>query len=558
MVTATLERPATARSTAHHHAPRLHNPWFAPSEEGVTLHRYFDEQFVPRFIQEAMAQRLGATRAQAWYSADRFGHQDLPTLRLPMHQTFYVACCEVSCEFHAAAAHALPAFDPQRILNAGFVVRRRTSTGEVQRWMLREGQPLGWQGGSIAAQDPDDYRRYLKLKLVAAQYPEPSYSGEETHPLHALSVRSRPTETGSRQHTLLWGYVPLGGSYRNESAAPPSAAAVQALAQEVHWPFGLRDSRAWQPQDHRPALRGMAGLALYELLDLLLLRHRVFDSSDDDNSALRATLADIHFYPSLTPRPPHAFNPYDAPPAATRGESLLSWIDSSRDALLAWLSQISSGQASVGALPLPRQTGVDGAGAPLSSARGDDLYLTAAQAQTLRAQLLARGSRAMATADTGLAMPRYGPGSDERYFIVPFLRWRDECGCEQISWGAQHSIDFRVVSPFDPQASRPRAILLPGLDDLKRGAAKGVTLVAPKSLATLLRKIKPDMDLGTGGPGNPSGLCWNFSLSIPVVTIVAFILLMIVINLLNLIFFWLPWAFLALPRWCGKALSEER
>ena len=36
----------------------------------------------------------------------------------------------------------------------------------------------------------------------------------------------------------------------------------------------------------------------------------------------------------------------------------------------------------------------------------------------------------------------------------------------------------------------------------------------------------------------------------------AMVLLMVILQLLNLVFFWLPWAFLALPRLCIKALKE--
>jgi hypothetical protein len=540
-----------------HHTPRLHGPWFAGNGEGVTLHRYFDDQFVPRFLQDAIAHRLSATRSQDWFTSDRFGRTDVTTLRLPLHQTFYIASCEVSCEFFAAAGRSLPAFDPRRILSSGFVVRRRTAGGDIQRWMVRDGVALGWQGGAIGAQDPDEYRRLRKLALLPAQFPEPGYSGEEFHPMHALQVPGRPAEAGGRPHTLLWGYLPLGGSFRASGPVAPGAQARQALAQELGWPFGLRDTRDWQTQDNRPAFHGLAGGALYALLDSLVLRHRVYDASDPANSALRSTLASIHFYPALIEQLDVAFDPYAVPPAQTSADSLLEWIENSRDALFIWLSRISSGQASVATLALPRQTDTNTAAEPVFVARDDDLYLSADQARTLREQLVERGAQAMATAEQGLAMPRYGQGADDRYFIVPFLRWRDDCGCEEITWGAQHSIDFRVASPFDPQAARPRAIILPGLADLKRGSAQGVTLMAPKSLADLLRKIKPDMDVGSGGPGNPAGLCWSFSLSIPVITIVAFVLIMIVINLLNLIFFWLPWAILAIPRWCGMTPGEE-
>lgn len=534
------------------HTPRLHHPWFAGSDEGVTLHRYFDDQFVPRFVQEAMSGRLTATRAQDWYNRDRFGRRDLPTLRLPMHQTFYIACCEVSCD----TPH-LPAFDPRRIDSAGFVVRRRNAGGEVQRWMLHEGQALGWRSGVISDQEPDDYRRFVNRKLLTPQYPEPGYSGEETYPLHPLLVRGNKQTGNSRSSTLLWGYISLGGNYRATSnAVQVSMEAAQALAGELRWPFGERLPHPWRKEDNRPAFQGYATEALYNLLDVLLLRYRVFDQQDADNTPLRAQLAAIHFHPRLVSHYPQPFDPYAPPPTATMGESLLHWIESSRDALLEWLSNIAIGKTNVSNSPLPRQIGVSVDGSPVISTRNDDLYLTEQQAAALRDALLLRGGRAMVTMENDVAMPRFGQSDDDRFFIVPFVRWQDECGCEQIQWGQQTSIDFRVVSPFDPEAQRPRAVILPGLDDIKRGAAKGVTLMAPKSLANLLRKIKPDMDMGAGGPGNPAGLCWNFSLSIPVITICAFILLMIVMNLLNIIFRWLPWAFLALPRLCGKLLKE--
>ena len=540
----------------HHavvHTPLLHHPWFAGSDEGVTLHRYFDDQFVQRFVQEAMSGRLIASRAQGWYNSDRFGRQDLPTLRLPMHQTFYTVCCEVGCN-----TPGQPAYDPKRISSAGFVIRRRNTTGEMQRWMLHEGQALGWQNGAIPNQEPDDYRRFLNHKLLQPQYPEPGYSGEESYPLHPLLVRSKqPNNNSSRSHTLLWGYLPLGGSYRiSNNATQPPAEATNALRQELSWPFGERNPHNWVKEDNRPAFQGVATTALYELLELLLVRYRAFDATDEDNDQLRNQLAEVYFYPHLTPHYPQAFDPYAAPLAATKGESLLTWITASRDPLLEWLSNITIAKTTLANSPLPSSTLNSDGSVASTTLRNDDLYITEQQAQRLRDTLLLRGGRAMLAMEEGLAMPRFGQGDDDTFFVVPFVRWQDECGCEQVHWGQQGSIDFRVVSPFDPEAQRPRAVILPGLNDIKRGAAKGVTLVVPKSVAELLRKIKPDMKMEQGDPRNPTGLCWNFSLSIPVITICAFVLLMIVMNLLNLIFRWLPWAFLALPRLCGKLLKE--
>ena len=48
-------------------------------------------------------------------------------------------------------------------------------------------------------------------------------------------------------------------------------------------------------------------------------------------------------------------------------------------------------------------------------------------------------------------------------------------------------------------------IVLPALSDLKLGGPRGLTFVAPKSLADKIMKLKFDMDLKTDGPGNPGG-----------------------------------------------------
>jgi hypothetical protein len=289
------------------------------------------------------------------------------------------------------------------------------------------------------------------------------------------------------------------------------------------------------------------------------MRYRIFDRDDPENDPLRRLLAEISFYPKIVPLLRSVpFDAYAEPPADSRGESLLSWIEGSRDALLQWLGAITAGTVDTGSALLPRQTGTGEDGAPVATSRDDDLYITEQQAEALRGALVRRGGRTMVQMEEGLAMPRFGQGDDDLFFIVPFVRWTDPCGCERIRWGARTSVPFRVTSPFDPEAQRPHAVILPGLADLRRGSARGVTLLAPKSLADLLRRIKPTMAAGKGGPDNRAGLCWSFSFSIPAITICAMIMLMIMVNVLNIFFFWLPWALIALPRLCGKLAHEDK
>lgn len=547
MVNTTTERPPAVRAG---HLPKPHAPWFTGEREGTTLHRYLDDQFVQRFVQEAQSGRLSGTRDQGWYQSDRVGRfKDYPLLRLPMHRAFYIACCEVSCD-----TFGLPAYDPAKVRSAGHVVRRGLPGAQAERWLLHEGEANGWQvaGSEAADAEPDEYRRYIQRGLLRPRFPEPPYSGEETYPMHTLTTHSRGGEGRTRRRTLLWGYVPLGGNYRVRGEVPIPAATEAALAQELAWPFGARDARAWRREDSRPVLYGFAGQAFYELVGVLM-RYRVTDAGDADNEALRSLLGQIRFHGAPLARPLQPYDRYGEPNWSERGNSVLEWLERSEEAVVDWLAAIATGRASLAASPLPYQGIADGV--RFTTPIVIDLYLSEEQATLLRQLVTARGRRAMARNDDGLAVPRFAQGEDDIFHVVPFVRWQDECGCERIAWGSP-SLPFRVSSPLDPDFQRPQAIILPRLDDLRRGAARGVALLAPKSLADKLLKISPEMPPGDGGPGNRCGLCWMISLSIPVVTICAMIILMILINLLNLFLGWLPWAIMALPRLCGKLLKE--
>jgi len=545
------------------HNPVLHAPWFADPADGTTLHRYLDEQFVQRFLQEAQSGRLQRNADQAWRGEDRFGgRRDHPTLRLPVHRAFYIACCEVSCD-----APGLPALDPARILSAGLVVRRGHTPAQAMRWMVQEGVPLGWWGGRLPEHDPSDYRRLRQHDLLPERHPEPAYGGEETAPMHPLHLRVSGPHGASRTRTLLWGYVPLGGQVRVEGPPPAGASGQPDYGKELPWPFGSANGEPSWRQGHGYQVRaGTPEPAFRPLLATLLGRYRVQDAADPANAGLRALLGNIRFHasplrlrrggttPTHTPIQPAdlaapgdpVLNPAD------RQESLLEYLDRRAEQVLEWLSWHDRGV--VRALPA-----LEGVAAPDTEAVLGrltwSLYLTEAQARQLRDLLETRARQALVASDNGTAVPRFGQDDDDVFFVQPFLRYRDEKGCERTVWGPA-SQPFRVAAPLEPQAQRPSLVILPDLADLRRGGARGITFVAPRSLADKILKLKMDMDVGTGGPGNPAGACFGFSFSLPVITLVALILLMIMINLLNILFWWLPYAFLALPRLCLRALAR--
>jgi hypothetical protein len=93
----------------------------------------------------------------------------------------------------------------------------------------------------------------------------------------------------------------------------------------------------------------------------------------------------------------------------------------------------------------------------------------------------------------------------------------------------------------------PRPIPMPTLKDLKR-AVSGAAMVMPADLNKVVSRLRLKMPEGEVVEEGPelSGR-WIYIFSIPIVTICAMILLMIMITILDIIFRWIPYAILRIP-----------
>lgn len=128
---------------------------------------------------------------------------------------------------------------------------------------------------------------------------------------------------------------------------------------------------------------------------------------------------------------------------------------------------------------------------------------------------------------------------------------KPECG-HLLPLMSDLSQPFQLASFFDPDAPmRPAPVALP-LDTSPAALSKypkAVTFSIPKELQKQLQRIKSAKDLMDGKVDPPPDITVGFicSLSIPIITIVAFILLMIMVSLLNIVFFWLPFFRICFP-----------
>lgn len=158
---------------------------------------------------------------------------------------------------------------------------------------------------------------------------------------------------------------------------------------------------------------------------------------------------------------------------------------------------------------------------------------------------------------------------DTGLFVIRFVHMNADCGPLHPPTLSAPTEQFKLANFFDPDApARPIRISLPSDTSAAglRKHAKGTAFVLSDMLCgqvqrakglgfvDLVRQVLPwplhkDIDIGAGG-GCKSGdlnigmIC---SISIPIITLCALILLMIIVSLLDFIFRWIPWFIMCFP-----------
>jgi hypothetical protein len=166
---------------------------------------------------------------------------------------------------------------------------------------------------------------------------------------------------------------------------------------------------------------------------------------------------------------------------------------------------------------------------------------------------------------------------DPGWFVVRFVYQRRDCGPLHPPTLSAPTQRFQLASFFDADApARPIRIALP-LDTSPSGLRKfnkNTAFVLSDMLCgqvqrakglgfiDLVRSVLPwplhkDLDVGSGGPCNDGSFSLGMicSISIPIITICALILLIIFVFLLDIVFHWLPYFVLCfpVPKFKGKS-----
>lgn len=541
----------------HLHPVRIKPPFYQRSGEGSNhcgLHRYLDPNFINRYKQDIQRRQFDQTQFLTWQEEERHSrHGSEPVLRLPLHRAFHIVSCEVVCDRLGD-----PALDPAKIKSAGFVVRRLRGNDQ-DSWILEDGEAVGWQSSPGGLRDPDIRRRLCAKGILKSESGDEAYSGEETYPLHVTKTK----DAAGKSHTLLYGFLPLGGFYyhRNPEQAVDKKSQEEATAfdrQNMSWPFGNKNnpSARWQDQHSHQVVDGIPTTAMFELLRRLVNRYHLGDDGLEENEALKGLCSNIGFYDLRSASDRQRAMPYN-------DNSAESFAPYMRESLYNYLQRCArrGGENPLVSWIAAQEEKIDSSGTSatfshLPSINSYALLLDEHEAAEIRTLLDKRLQDQTLNLIKEIPLPKFTQEQGDLYQIIPFVRSLNDCGKEQFQWADNDalSIKFRVAAPFDPESTRPSLVQIPSLHDLRRGMAKGVAMITPIDTFNLIDKLK--LRKGAGAelvenydPPSDSGLGiqWICSFSIPIVTIVAMILLMIIVILLNLIFFWLPWVRICLP-----------
>jgi hypothetical protein len=147
-----------------------------------------------------------------------------------------------------------------------------------------------------------------------------------------------------------------------------------------------------------------------------------------------------------------------------------------------------------------------------------------------------------------------GGRAEGALYFLRFVYERPVCAPFHDPVVSQPSRPFRLGGFFDPDApARPLVIRMP-FDTSPKGLRrfpKGVAVLMSNKLRQQLERVRnqklKDLDDGKVGDEPSWGIGMICSLSIPIITLCAFLVLMIFLQLLNIVFWWMAFFKICLP-----------
>lgn len=508
------------------HAHFLRGARFLGGGGAPSLLKRRDQEFVPALLREV---RTEAGRAQAarMRAADRDARTSALRLWQPVHRVFHLAVLEVLCD-----EPGNPRANPRRIEGAGMVIRRIAqrrdaqgnplpvdlkappSSHDVEGWM-RDGDTVhGWKRlEGRRTQDPDPRQRRPPVRAghpaITALLRQPDAEWERWEETVVPLFKAPPDACEAAGATLLYGVLPLTSSEHAEFAGEAPRADADGVAAMI--PPSLRPGTFSLPAvvkpDALPDDEAEQARFMARIQDVSLLRGIGAFENTPEAAALVAHLNQVGVWAQG-----------DAKRVQTRR---LGDVLKSAAAVFERDDMRSIGAAAEWTIPAgPWQAELRRRVEPLLNRRVDEMTS---------------------------AVGRYDrPGA--LYQVQAFVRVRRCAECPPDLVWSEPSEPFAIVPWYEAGDAPPVRIALPEAKLSEMAKLKpNVAFQVPASLQDALAgmKLKKPLEIGKGSAGIT--VDWICGFSIPLITLCAFIVLNIFLQLLNIIFWWLPFIKICIP-----------
>jgi hypothetical protein len=517
--------------------------------QGPVILKRNDQAFIPAILDDIRAGEAGLTRI-AGTVAQPAGQG----LRLyqPIHRIFHVALLETSCDFFNGAA--FPRLDRREIHSMGLVIRRiaqdrngkelQTTGGDYvyEAWQSDNHKLMGWVRFTEQVHtelDPNPaYRPVVTYGHAALDAHIPlrqrtaSLLEESVSPLFAA-----PDDACAAAHkTVLYGIVPVFSPEVSERAAKRTLDGVNLNG---HMPLLLQEGNVRQLSSAgftvNYTFAQRTDTNAKRLMNLLRQVVIEFDGLGDSRASrdLFEELNRIRL-PMVELR--------------TVASHLRNARQGLEDAGEIWY--IGAGDFIKDAAPILLELqNSDAASPPTLLMPYEWPAISSNQAQGIVKRAKACLEQQLETNQPGEAK---FSSTTHRYVVRAFVRVKQADNCPpQLVW-SKPSVPFTIAPWHETGDQPPVQVPLPNLfnRDTLRNLKPNVAFSMPEQMFNFLNNLNPEAALA-GEANRPDsgglGIEWICSFSIPIITICAFILLYIILQLLNIVFWWLPFVRICLP-----------
>jgi hypothetical protein len=144
-----------------------------------------------------------------------------------------------------------------------------------------------------------------------------------------------------------------------------------------------------------------------------------------------------------------------------------------------------------------------------------------------------------------VGLPKFSPEAGDRY-VLRYVYERAQCDPPH-RYVSRPTLPFELAPFFDPEApgrnirvGLPVDISIAGLRKFKKNVGFIMSKELNEKVESLKGQEKAAFDNEAGASSTNIDVGWICSFSLPIITLCAFILLMIIVIVLNLVFWWIP------------------